>query len=198
MKATFSFKMFSFFKQLIGYPIFAFLSVSSWILIGIILSAVGVSNPLGDEFMPRIFEQSEYGVAFGLLIMLALGLFATRLCFRRKGKTTAYEQYHPEYDKPAIEVNADVYDTDNKKIGSVKCSQERDTGMRTHLTGWGIFSYFLLPMLVVTKAISLIVSFVALFVNGIAVSVSDYFRDTRNRGIVYDALFYVLDISLIP
>ena len=198
MKATFSFKLFSFFKQLILYPVFAFLSVSSWILIGIILSAVGVSNPLGDEFMPRIFEQSEYGIAFGLLIALALGLFATRLCFRRKGKTTSYEQYHPEYEKPAIDVNADVYDTDNNKIGTVKCSQERDTGIRTHLTGWGIFSYFLLPLLVVTKAISLIAAFIALFVDRMAVSVSDYFADTRMRGALCDALFYLFDISLIP
>lgn len=197
MKATFTFRLTSFFKQLILYPILAFLSVSSWILIGMILSAVGVSNPLGDDFMPKIFEQSEYGIAFGLLIALALGIFLTRLCFRKKGKTTSYEQYHPEYDKPAIDVNADVYDTDNNRIGTVKYSQERDTGIRTHLTVWGIFSYFLLPALVVTKAVSLLASFAALFVKGMAVSVSDYFCDVRRHGFFFNTLFYLFDVSVI-
>lgn len=197
MKATFAFRLLSFFKQLVLYPILVFLSVSSWIPIGMILSMLGASNPLGDEFVTKVLEGSEYGVAFGLLIALALGIFLTRACFRRKGKTTSYEKHHPEYEKPAIDINTDVYDLDNKKIGKVQCHQERDTGIRTHLTGWGVLSYFLLPVLVVTKSVSLLASFVALFAHGFTVSVSDYFADIRRRGSFFDTLFYIFDISVI-
>lgn len=197
MHAATKFKISSFFKQLILYPIFMFLSLSSWVVIGMILSLFGVSNPLGDEFKASIFDASNYGMAIGLILVFALGIFFARLCFRRKGKSTSYQQYHPEYEKPEITVDADIYDSDNHKIGTAKYHQDGDSGVRKHLTGWGLLSYLSLPMMVITKSISLVLSFLAIFIIRLVVSVSDYMYDIRKHGFFFDMLFYLFDISVL-
>lgn len=197
MKDIIKFKVFSFFKQLILYPIFLFFSLNSWFIWGTILKIISIDNPFGNYIFDNVINGSQYGVALGVVICWVLGLFFVRICFNRKGKTTSYQQYHPEYEKPQIDFEADVYNNNDKKIGTARYHQDGDSGVRKHLTGWGLLSYLLLPAFAITKAISLIVSFFAIFIFRLVVSVGDYLNDGRKHGLFFDILFYVFDISIV-
>lgn len=197
MKGLIKIKLKSLILKIILYPFHLIVSLTSWVLIGTLLDLVGVDNAFSEYFYNNILSDSSFTSIIVFILIIVAGVFSVRLGFWLRGKSTSYEQYHPEYEKPEISLDADVYDSDYHKIGTASYHQDGDSGIRKHLTGWGFLSYLLLPCFAITKAIAIVAAIIALFIPRLFVSACDYLGKDKKQGMFYSILFYVFDISIL-